>query len=76
MSEATEEDGIREKRDSLTAGIKDRLVEFDRKKYNKLRMAYNQALAKEKDEFKFQGLEYVTPYAKYLLEYLDDHLSA
>ncbi len=76
MSEPTEEAGIKLDSVSVSKDPGQGWIEFDRKKYNKLRMAYNQALAREKDEFVFQGMDLVTDYAKYLLEYLDNRLSA
>lgn len=34
-------------------------------------MAYEEAVAKEQDQFVWHGHTFVTGYAKYLLEYLD-----
>lgn len=75
MSEATEEAGPRPTQNTITAGPENQLIKFDRKKYKKLQMAYNRAVAAEKDQFKFDDNDYVTRYAKYLLEYLDDRLA-
>lgn len=45
-------------------------IEFDYAKYQRLRKAYDTAVAEYKDQFTFEGHELVTAYAKYLLEYL------
>jgi hypothetical protein len=47
------------------------MVEFDRKKRDRLRKRYKEAVEKKEDQFEFEGNKYVTSYAKYLLEYLD-----
>lgn len=49
------------------------LVGFTAEKAEALRAAYKQAVTEGKDTFMFERLEYVTGYAKYLLEYLDHH---
>lgn len=46
-------------------------IEFTPEKAEQLRKAYNKAVEEKKDSFVFQGDEFVTSYAKYLLEYLD-----
>lgn len=45
-------------------------ITFTQKKFDELKVAYNQALSKEEDQFSFYGQEIVTNYAKYLIEYL------
>lgn len=45
-------------------------VEFDADKYHGLRRAYATAVDDNQDRFLFEGNEYATSYAKYLLEYL------
>ena len=39
----------------------------------KLQSAYDKAVAEGLDQFTFEGNEYVTQYAKYLLEYINIH---
>jgi hypothetical protein len=46
-------------------------VIFTPEKRDRLRTAYNKAVATHQDTFMFDGVELVTDYAKYLLEYLD-----
>lgn len=46
------------------------MVAFDTDKYHRLKKAYNQAVADKKSSFLFQENEFVTSYAKYVLEYL------
>lgn len=46
-------------------------VNFTKAKLERLKKAYNQAAQSSQLEFKFEGLDYVTAYAKYLIEYLD-----
>ena len=45
-------------------------VTFDLPKIVRLRTAYEQAVREGKEQFTFEGHDYVTDYAKYLLEYL------
>lgn len=45
-------------------------VSFDRERYTQLRRSYDQAVAEGKEQFYFDGLTFVTAYAKYVLEYL------
>jgi hypothetical protein len=45
-------------------------VTFDRPKIERLTSAYEQAVKESKKEFTFEGQDYVTDYAKHLLEYL------
>lgn len=46
-------------------------IVFDIPKRDRLRKAYSDAVEQKLDQFTFEGHEYVTGYAKYLLEYLD-----
>lgn len=39
---------------------------------NLLKIAYNKAVKDNKDTFIFNGREFVTKYAKYLIEYAED----
>lgn len=41
---------------------------------DRFRKAYNQAVKENKDSFTFDGNEFVTNYAKYLLQYLDQEM--
>jgi hypothetical protein len=43
---------------------------FDHARYLRLRKAYNAAVAEGAETFEFDGAEFYTPYAFYLLEYL------
>lgn len=45
-------------------------VEFTPDKYKRLKIAYQKAVDANKKSFVFDANEYVTSYAKYLLEYL------
>ncbi len=40
-----------------------------------LQSAYDHAVAKEQDEFNWHGNAYVTNYAKYLLQHLDNQFA-
>ncbi len=47
---------------------------FTIKKKEALRKAYEEAVAQGQDSFTFEGTQYLTEYAKYLLEHLDNNL--
>jgi hypothetical protein len=49
-------------------------IEFSRADFQKFKKAYNEAVANGKDQFTFMGNEFVTGYAKYLIEYLEPKL--
>lgn len=49
-------------------------IRWDRPMRERLRKAYSAAVAESKDQFTFEGNEYVTRYAMYLLEHLDNVL--
>ena len=46
-------------------------VSFDKPKYRRLKERYNKAVERSEDQFYFEGGEYLTDYAKYVLEYLE-----
>jgi hypothetical protein len=46
-------------------------VTFTKAKVEQLRTAYKQAVAAQQEQFTFEGKEYLTRYAYYLLQYLD-----
>lgn len=46
-------------------------VEFTPAKRDALRAAHTRAVSKGRESFVFEGREYLTEYAKYVLEYLD-----
>jgi len=46
-------------------------VEWDRPKLDRLKNAYANAVTDEQEQFEFEGLEFVTGYAKYLIMYLE-----
>lgn len=47
-------------------------VSFDLLMLNRLKKAYDRATSESKDMFTFEGNDYVTNYAKYLIEYLEE----
>ena len=47
-------------------------IMFDRPMLNRLKKAYDRATSESKDMFTFEGNDYVTNYAKYLIEYLEE----
>jgi hypothetical protein len=49
-------------------------MSFDTKKREDLRKAYNKAVKYKKKKFKFDGADFVTDYAKYMLDHLDNVL--
>lgn len=51
-------------------------ITWTREKREQLRKAYAEARQAGKDVFEFDGHEYVTRYAGYLLKYLDARLGA
>lgn len=50
-------------------------VSFDLPMVKRLKSRYGIAVEKAEQEFTFEGREYVTGYAKYLLEYLENKLN-
>jgi hypothetical protein len=46
-------------------------ITFDLAQAKRLKKAYDKAVANEVDQFEFEGLPWVTGYAKYLIEYLE-----
>lgn len=55
----------------LITGLERNSVEFTPEKRERLREAYKTAQEGGDDVFTFEDNEYVTNYAKYLIEYLD-----
>jgi len=49
-------------------------IKFDKSMRERLRKAYKKALKSKSEKFEFEGNEYLTRYAGYLLEYLDTHI--
>lgn len=49
------------------------VIEYDRPKYLRLKRAYQLAVNSNQESFMFEGNEYVTNYAKYLIEYLESN---
>ncbi len=45
-------------------------INFDKSKYESLKLSYKNSVFQKKDVFLFEGNELLTDYAKYLLEYL------
>ena len=48
------------------------MIQWTKEKMTRLQGAYDKAVAAGDDEFDFEGLELVTDYTKYLLEYLNE----
>lgn len=46
------------------------MINFDRDKLRQLKTHYNKAVKANKESFIFNGDEYLTAYAKYVIEYL------
>jgi len=49
-------------------------IEFDREKYNSLKLIYDKSVSENKEQFVWEGQILLTSYAKYLLEYLENVL--
>ena len=49
-------------------------LSFDSKRTKRLRIAYEKATKDAKESFLFDGHEFLTDYAKYVLAYLEDRL--
>lgn len=47
-------------------------ITFDRLKLSRLKKRYGIAREKKEESFRFEGSEFVTDYAKYLIEYLEN----
>lgn len=48
-----------------------KMINFDRNKLKDLKRHYNKAVKANKESFIFNGDEYLTSYAKYVIEYLE-----
>ncbi len=74
-SEATQQDGERSSVVSIRVSpMLSKSIEFNREKTKLLHKAYDKALRSNQVSFKFEGEELLTPYAGYLLEYLNSRL--
>ena len=49
-------------------------ITWDRHLLNKLQIAYDKAVEEDKEVFTFKGEQFVTSYAKYLIEHLENNL--
>jgi len=49
-------------------------IEFDKEKYNSLKLIYDKSVLENKEQFVWEGQILLTSYAKYLLEYLENVL--
>ena len=47
------------------------MINFDKQKLKELKSLYNKAVKESKDWFTYNGDEYLTTYAKYVIEYLE-----
>lgn len=45
-------------------------INFDKNKYENLKMKYQKSVDSQQDMFIFEGHQFLTAYAKYVLEYL------
>ena len=50
------------------------LIEFDREKLKRLKGRYDRAVINNEKTFQFDGGDYLTTYAKYLIEHLENEL--
>jgi len=50
------------------------VIEWNREKLHRFKVAYNWAVAQHNKEFTWDGYEFVTDYAKYLIMYLEGEL--
>ena len=73
-STLTKEDGDRLSLVGIKNGPDGKIVQFSREKTENLRTAYDEAVRTGAEVFEVEGLQLVTGYAKYLLEYLDGRL--
>ncbi len=48
-----------------------KMISFDKRKLKELKNLYNKAIKENKESFTYNGDEYLTSYAKYLIEYLE-----
>jgi hypothetical protein len=46
------------------------MINFDRTKVKALRKAYSEAVKEKREQFVFEEKDFLTAYAKYLLQYL------
>jgi hypothetical protein len=51
-----------------------KMITWNGPKLQRMKDAYDRAKATGRDQFNFEGNRYVTGYAKYLIEYLEDKL--
>ena len=56
-------------------GTPSKEVYFDLPMVKRLKTRYGEAVLKAEQEFTFEGRDYITGYAKYLLEYLENKLN-
>ena len=52
-----------------------KMINFDRQKLKELKTLYNKAVKESKESFTYNGDEYLTSYAKYMIEYLDSQFN-
>ena len=73
-SKDTPGNGGKSRDDLINIKLPNITISFDREKAGRLKQSYNVAVRGGFDTFKFEGDEFVTNYAKYLLEYLNERL--
>lgn len=52
-----------------------KMVSFDKEQLKELKKQYKLAVTEDKKQFTMDGLDYLTAYAKYLIEYLETKLN-
>lgn len=52
-----------------------KMINFDRQKLRELKTRYNKAVKANKESFIYKGDEYLTSYAKYVIEYLESQFN-
>lgn len=55
-------------------GMTHKRVDFDKAKLRRFKRAYHYAVSQKQESFTFDGNEYMTAYAMYLIEYLASEL--
>ena len=54
--------------------MEETMIEFDKARLKRLKIAYNDTIIKEQKSFIFEGRELLVNYAKHMIEYLEGRL--
>jgi len=54
--------------------MEETMIEFDKARLKRLKIAYNLTIEKKQESFVFEGREILVSYAKYMIEYLEGRL--